>query len=147
MAAKAWQLVSIDTDHAFVAPMKQQGNQSLVNIKTVAFCFAQMNQCLDKQAINNFLLLDSYDVLQTWLRDCRRLDAVYTGKAAGIFDSDTIARLAPLGSWGTNKNFSFVPIAFEPGMIARLYQRWQRLRNVLETWQADEELTGFNLLS
>ena len=150
--SKAWQLISIDTDHAFVAPMKQQGNQSLVNIKTVAFCFAQMNQSLDKQAIADFLYLDSFAVLNAWLRDCRGLDASYLGnlkatKSAGIFDAATIAKLAPLNSWFANKNFSFVPIAFEPGMVARLYQRWQRLVKVLATWQADEELTGFNLLS
>ncbi|MBS0622308.1 MAG: protein kinase, partial [Verrucomicrobia bacterium] len=132
------QLVSIDTDHSFYSPMVDTTVGSKVQVKTVTFAFPEMNQPLDPEAIADFLSLDKYQVLQEWLADCRLLSQGIVGelkseiKKYGLFSPNTLTRLAPIDHWFSSKDFSFIPIAFEPGTIAGIYQRWLRLEAALK---------------
>ena len=46
-------------------------------------------------------------------------------------------------NWFNNKDITFIPIAFEPGTIADIYQRWMRIERALQNRQSH---THFDLL-
>ncbi|MBS0622793.1 MAG: protein kinase [Verrucomicrobia bacterium] len=142
MGAPCEQLISIDTDHSFFSPMVDTTIDSKVQVKTVTFAFPEMNQPLDPEAIADFLSLDRYQLLREWLTDCRTLHRGIVGDLKGetmqqgLFTLPMLTRLAPLDYFFdyffSSENFSFIPIAFEPGTIAAIYKRWHRLEGVLK---------------
>ena len=150
MGNPCWQLVSIDSDHAFFPPMADTTVGSKVQVKTVAYAFPAMNQPLDPEAIADFLSLNKYLVLQEWLGECRTLISGFVGNLTltpqryGLFKPEILERCAPINSWFASNKFSFIPIAFEPGTLADIYQRWLRVEQVLKH---SIPLTQFDLLS
>ncbi|MBS0621963.1 MAG: protein kinase [Verrucomicrobia bacterium] len=138
MGNPCWQLVSIDSDHAFFAPMVDTTLGSKVQVKTVTYMFPAMNEPLDPEAVADFLSLNKDLLLQEWLGECRILSSGFEGNLDlkqprhGLFKPELIKDLAPMSRL-FSPSFSFIPIAFEPGTISEIYQRWLRLERALKT--------------
>ena len=129
------QLLSIDSDHAFFPPMVDHGLDSKIQVKSVTLNFPHMENPLNPEAIADFLSLNKYELLEQWLSDCRLLNSGLIGnlqqKREGLFKPNVIKKLAPLDSWFSTPNFSFIPIAFEHGTLDDIYQRWLRIERAL----------------
>ena len=136
MGNPCWQLVSIDSDHVFSTPMVDTTTDSKILLKTVTFTFPEMIERLDPEAVADFLSLNKVQVLEQWLGECRLLNSALIGNLKqnrqGLFNPQLIQRCAPLDNWFSSDKFSFIPIAFQPGTIADIYQRWQRAEQILK---------------
>ncbi len=133
-----WQLLSVDTDHAFCPPMSDDTAGAKVQLKTVTFAFSAMGQPLDPEAVADFLSLNKYQVLEEWLGQCRALQSGLIGNLTlkpqrhGLFNPAVLKRVNSSCNWFASSQSSYIPIAFEPGTIVDIYQRWMRVEAAIK---------------
>ena len=133
-----YRLISIDSDHVFGEEFETNG---LINVKTVIYCSNRMYDKLHPyvriqwQKLNIYLLLkNAMEVWKQWELAFISMTEASPAEQASVFQLNDIElwEKDKIGWWSTNNNFSFVRLALQFGSMANLYQRFQRLKIILE---------------
>ena len=87
-----------------------------------------MQSPLDEEALQDFIHLDVWAVLEGWLKELKTLNKHLTE----IFTRDEIAAHTKADTKQIEKDvFCFIPITFTPGDMTRLYQDFRRSQLVI----------------
>lgn len=114
-------LTSIDNDHAF-ADQDVVGSVTGATavVKTILYCLPQLDQPVDSLAKEIFCQLDFFEILRLWLDDLK----AYNKRIFELFSPSEI------NDWYNLKGV-FLPIYLKPGLIAKLYQKFFRIKSYL----------------
>jgi WD40 repeat protein len=122
LANNKYRLISFDADHAFYPAMMERigltGKERKVQLKSIALCFAQMQNTIHPDAKSLFLSFKPYDLLQDFLLE---LDANYQQQ---LFTPAEIQKFLKDKYWLAN--------AFEVGTVAKLYEQILRIQAALK---------------
>ncbi|MHA7840822.1 MAG: WD40 repeat domain-containing protein [Gammaproteobacteria bacterium] len=169
----AYKLTSVDNDHAFVAPWIKVGKDDIqMQIKTLVYCLGAMTQPLDAAVLQGFItqitcLTTTANrtrnteegnrseqvtaVIQKWLETLeRRSEAYYhlftDQERKGLQTPHKKPYQLPL-SRGQQQGDAITPLLqLTPQDVGGVYERLERLLEVLSTTEDLNSLTGLNLL-
>ncbi len=139
-------LSSIDNDHIFI-PAFYKGK---LNLKTILFCFDEMELSIDAQVINEFLSLDLELLLRDWLQALKEEDSHIAPVGNQSQNGETLYTSSEYQHFmkhkcGNNKKSPSIQRAmFKPGMVHHMYLRVRQLRGIL---QRSKALTHRQLLA
>lgn len=126
-------IISIDHDHALFDTWTKQGKIWQLNLKSILLCFDElMKEGIPFEVKEQFLKLDSLEILESWLRQAQLQNEYYQK-----FDQQTVQE------WHKNKTQqSIIPIPIKPHDIKNIQIRWQKISSALQK----EVVTGQSLL-
>ena len=128
----SYAIVAIDNDHALVEVFNQDKDEAKAfQVKTILYCLEQMQQPLDEKAVQAFLAKSPDIVISIWLDELEQCQARYEG----LFSLEAKEKLV--------KKESVPQIVIPPKSIPKLYERWVRLKAILEE---DPKKTALEIL-
>ena len=135
---KAIQFRSIDNDHTFVRPLAtDEDGQEIegplgMQVKTILYCFDQMQEPLDSQFCERLLSLDPYTVIKKWLDDLgeeqKRIENLTKDKKGRI---------------ELKRRGIYLDIEFKLHIVIDIYEKLVRMQ---ESLRKDPKCTGMRLL-
>ena len=134
----AFRLVSLDTGTAFVKPILEgDGGQEIVNVRSILFCFRQMEKVFNQEAVQQFLALDPYDFLLDWLSSLEKLENLYistNNNNNGIFKLSElkIQRPPETQQFDSVKLQTSVFFELRSLTISSLYHRFVRIQELVK---------------
>lgn len=126
-----YRLIGIDNDQALVPAVAKEQKKGwgkalpVVQVKSILYCFDQMDKPINQDTREYFKSLDPYALLSTWLHE---LDLVHE-RQVNLFAnlSDNNALLIKL----FKDHDSYVGVPFKKGDLHEFYDRFLRLQNAL----------------
>ncbi|MBW8308179.1 MAG: hypothetical protein K0M45_00810 [Candidatus Paracaedibacteraceae bacterium] len=134
-----------DNDHAFVPSFaKAKINRSatpdktVAQVKTILYCLDNMNEPIPEETRNLFIKEDPFTLLHNWLYALRRYNSHYQCLYP---DPQEVYQLF-------QKKGVILGIPFQKGTIRHLYNKWMRLKDLLQESAIENSfLTPLELLS
>lgn len=138
-------IISVDNDHAFVQPvLERMIGRDQILIKTILFCFDQMNIPLTQESIEEFLTLDPAYILDHWLKGLH----TYANQAKSLFQAVDVRTWenTPIPKPTENRYYqnSIVDFQLPPRLVSRLYQQMIMMQQLLKQ---NSQITPYELLS
>ena len=153
-----YRIIRIDNERAFFPVDEKQSSsffsaaKSTLLVKSILYCLNSMKEPLNTQVIDEFLMLDPYEVLTAWLGE----SAVSHRLWNGLFDDQTIARHASWRDPVTGEPLPSFPAIILPDKIEReLFNRLTLMQYHLREYRQEQaeqkkssiqDLTALDLL-
>ena len=144
-------LVNVDNDRSFYPSVIEEGeNQFTVMVKTIVYCFDEMQSVFDPNLAKELQALEPFEVLQQWLGQL----AVVETALATLFTKDEIkavyeeqmtsSMLKMIGIKQDIPETSLIPVVLRDKLVSELYIQLVRLKTTLG---ANKPITHFALLN
>jgi len=142
--ALRYRVVRIDNERAFFPVEKQETlglvfSQTVLQVKSLLYCLAQMQQPLDEEVLKEFAALDMYQVLKAWIDELQLEHPRYKE----LFTEAEIREHFPKDSPDITILAVMVHEKLMPELLGRLQLIQHTIRGVVDR---QETLTGLALL-
>lgn len=132
--------INIDNDQSFVPTLVKNKNQLKLNVKSIIFCFNEMNQEMNADIIKEFLALNPHTLMSAWLTDLQQQNDRYLQ----LFDPDLCDHLF----YRDKDNPMIIAIPLPETLVADLYIKVVRIQNLLRgAIKENEPLTHLQLMT
>ena len=126
---KKFRLIGIDNDHAFVPPLtksNQTGKGKTILVKCILYCIDLMKESIHPFAREKFLSFNPENFLKIWLHKIK----IQSEKYNQLFSLKEHKEYSK-PSKNLNHSGIIISIPFCNGMIANIFQKFQRLQIIL----------------